>query len=701
MKFSKHLIALAVATSLSPYSSIANDEISTSEEQQIEVITVRGDFRQHNLQQSPVSLSVLTQQDIGLRHAQNLEEVIAAIPNVNFASGTQRARYYQIRGIGERSQFKEPINPSVGLIIDDIDFTGIGSVASTFDVAQTEVYRGPQGTRFGANAMAGLINIITHAPTDDFEGKLRLTAGNYASFGAGLVLSGPASDIANYRLAVEKYQSDGFIENTYLERDDTNNRDELTVRGKLAIEASSELAIDINIFHADFDNGYDAFSLDNTREAMSDQPGFDRQKTTALGAKFTYTGMNAFDLVTLLSAADSDLAYGYDEDWSYVGLHPWEYSSTDHYLRDRQTQSVEMRFISNESSRIFNDTSSWLTGVYFKQDREELTRQYTYLETDFFSSFDTDTLAVFAQLESRLTDKLTLVSGLRFEERSADYTNSDLITFDPNDTMMGGKLSLSYQYQPNSMLYASINRGYKAGGVNTEGSLPQALRQFEPEYLWNYELGYKTSFFDGDAYIRTAIFYMDRKDVQVNSSIDIQREDGSSEFISYLGNAATGFNQGLEMEGAWQIDDKLELYGSLGLLDSEFDEYINADGEDLSGLEQAHAPNYQFNLGLNYHPNEDWLVNLSLDGKDEFYFSNSNIEARAEQKSDSVVLVNTSVTYIQDNWQLKAWARNLFDREYKTRGFYFGNDPRDGYQAKAYTQLAEPAVLGMTLDYQF
>lgn len=88
-------------------------------------------------------------------------------------------RYYQIRGIGERSQFQEPITPSVGLVIDGIDFTGEGSIANLFDVSQVKIFRGPQSTLFGANALAGMINISTNAPTDSFEGALKVDAGNY------------------------------------------------------------------------------------------------------------------------------------------------------------------------------------------------------------------------------------------------------------------------------------------------------------------------------------------------------------------------------------------------------------------------------------------------------------------------------------------------------------------------------------------
>ena len=696
MKFTKSPVALAIFSSLVS-SAVSADDAKTKAEQAIEVITVNSDFRATSLQKTANSLSVIASDEIDARNAQNLEEIIARTPNVNFSSGSQRARYYQIRGIGERSQFKEPINPSVGLVIDGIDFSGIGSIASTFDIEQVEVYRGPQGTRFGANAMAGMINITSNAPTDEFEGIVKLSAGNYDSYSAGLVLSGPASEKVNYRLAVEQYNSDGFIENDFLNRDDTNNRDEFTMRGKLAIAASNDLTIDITAFVADFDNGYDAFSLDNSRHTLSDQPGFDRQDTKALATKFTYQGYSDFTIETMVSYADSALDYGYDEDWSFAGIRPgWEYSSTDHYFRDKTSAIFELRAVSEPGGEIFNGSTAWVTGVYYKQEEEELLRQYTYLSGDFTSSFDTDNIAAFAQLETKLNQKLSLTTGLRVERRTSDYSDSEQLSFDPSDTMVGGKVVLSYQMHEDNLFYGSINRGYKAGGANTDGSLPTSLREFSPEYLWNYELGYKVNLLDNQAYIRSAVFYMDRDDMQVRTSYKEKHDGGNTEFISYLGNAATGTNLGFELEAAWQVTIDLEVYGSLGFLDTEYNGFIDADGNDKSGDEQAHAPSYQFNLGVNYQLTDNLLVNVSVDGKDEFFFSDSH-----KEKSESIEVVNMSLSYSKDDWEVKLWARNLFDEEYATRGFYFGNDPRDEYTDKAYYQLAEPAVFGATFDYNF
>jgi outer membrane receptor protein involved in Fe transport len=720
----KNAVSFAVSIALLTSATNAFAEEASNQpaaDEHIEKITVTSDFRQQSLLTSPSSLSVLTDVEVQQRSANHLEELIAVSPNVNFASGSQRARYYQIRGIGERSQFQQTINPSVGMIIDDVDFTGIGSIASLFDVQQAEIFRGPQGTRFGANAIAGMMNIITNAPTEDFEGNIKLGVGNYNSYDLGVALSGPASDLVNYRFAVNQQTSDGFIENTYLDRKDTNNRDELTIRGKLAIEASDNLTIDLAGYYFDFDNGYDAFSLDNNGKTLSDSPGFDTQETTALSTKFTYTGLETATLLAIFSASTSDLGYGFDVDWAYTGISDparnpdidpdfadWEFNWTDHFYRDKSVYTSEFRALSNQGQEIFAGTSSWVAGVYFKQDDESLLRQADELENiDFTSENQTQTIAAYAQLHTQLNDRLSLISGMRIENYSTNYINSTNLDDDTSDTMFGGKIVLSFQQTDDTLWFGSINRGYKAGGHNTDGNLPKELRSFKPEYLLNYELGYKVSLLKNSAYLRTSVFYMDRKDMQVKTYlVDKNTNSNGDTFDPYLVNAASGSNYGIELESSWSINDIVNIYGSIGLLETEFNEFVDAKGNSLSGEEQAHAPNYQFNVGINIQPTDEWLFNLSIDGKDEFIFSDTRYyygEAILESDltSKSIVLLNASISYLQDNWQVKLWGRNLTDEEYANRGFYFGNDSRDGYTPKQYTQLSEPLVFGATFNYQF
>src|SRR5690606_17195939 len=242
--------------------------------------------------------------------------------------------------------------------------------------------------------------------------------------------------------------------------------------------------------------------------------------------------------------------------------------------------------------------------------------------------------------------------------------------------------ALNYHLNPDALFYASVSRGYKAGGLNTDGSLNPELREFEPEFLWNYELGYKASYLNQRLNTRLSLFYMDRDDIQISSSYSQLRSDGSTEFIEYIGNAASGVNYGLEFSADWASSDKLSLYTSIGLLKSEYQDFINSAGDDLDGRAQAHAPAWQFSLGANILLLPNLELNMNISGRDGFYYSDSH-----DGKSDAYTLANASLLYHLDNWRFTLWGRNLTNEEYHVRGFYFGNDPRDGYTPKSYTQL--------------
>ncbi len=677
----------------------------------LEEVVVTAELRPTPLLSQVGSISVISAQDIVDREAQHLEGILNLAPNVNYAGGSSRARFFQIRGVGERSQFQEPLNPSIGLLIDGIDFSGLGGAGTLFDVAQVEILRGPQGTLHGANALAGLIDIRSGQPEAEPGLRLETGAADYNRWNAGMVATGPLTDQQLlYRVAVNRFHSDGFIENDYLGRKDTNGQDETTVRGKLRWLPSDRDTIDLTALYLDIDNGYDAFSLDNTRHTLSDQPGDDTQDSRALGIEWQRE-LDLFRLETSLTGARSASTYSYDEDWSYVGIAPgWEYSSTDEYKRDRDSYSATLRLMSGERSRLFGGSTEWVSGLYYLGDREDLRRRYTYLENAFDSRYDTDTFALFGQLDSQLSERFKLVTGLRVEQRLTDYRDNNGVSSDPDKSLWGGRIALEYQVDDSRMVYSEVSRGYRANGVNaailasTEavddpaiGDQLKALQQFDQEYLTNYELGFKGKLLNETLQARLALFYMDRDDQQVKGSLVIPRPDGSTAFIDYTSNAAQGRNYGMELELSWLAREDLVLFANLGLLETEFERYIDAEGNDISGRDQAQAPNYQYAVGGSYDLGHGFYLRLDLEGRDSAYFSD-----RHDLKSHAYDLVNMRLGYTGEHWTAALWARNLTDEDYTIRGFgTFGNDPRKEYAVEPYYQFGEPRVIGISAGYNF
>jgi outer membrane receptor protein involved in Fe transport len=139
----------------------------------------------------------------------------------------------------------------------------------------------------------------------------------------------------------------------------------------------------------------------------------------------------------------------------------------------------------------------------------------------------------------------------------------------------------------------------------------------------------------------------------------------------------------------------VRLLASLGLLDATFDNHRVA-GVEYNGRQVAHAPDYTFSLGSEYYLNHRWTLSANIEGKDQFYFSDSH-----NAESGSYAIVNASANYKHGNWNVNVWARNLFDKDYYTRGFFFGNNPAKGYADENFKQFGEPRVAGVTLSYDY
>ena len=683
---------------------ISTPLIANADDSDLERIVVTGDFQRESIQTLSASASLFSKDEINQRGASYLDEMLGSTANVNFTSGASRGRYIQIRGVGLRSQFVDPINPSVGLVIDGINYSGLGGSSLLFDIDQVEIYRGPQGTRFGADGMAGMIQMESAQATADPSLKLQVGMGTYNSREAGLATSTGLTDDTSARVSYFRRKSDGYVDNLYL-NDETQQQDEQVARFKLNSQLTEHLNTELNLHYIDINNGYDAFTLDNSRNSVADEPGQDNQQSYAIGINNTYTGFDAFDVSLNLSAIDTELLYSFDEDWvcndasepqlCAAGLHPWGYSSTDVYTRDRDDQSANLQFNSK--------TGNWVAGVYYQNRDVDLEREYTWLASTFASTYETSNVAVYGQVATPIGPKTTLITGLRVEQYQGDYTDSNGFIEETDDVMVGGKIALEYQVIDRTMIYTSITRGYKAGGINSEALAKakdeglnldadffQQHTSFDPEYLWSGEFGVKGSSLDDKFTLRLAAFYMHRDNIQLKA----WQVEGQ-QFTGYVDNASSGSNYGLEVEGSYQLTEDLFLTGSAGYLNTEIDDFVTQSGLNQDGREQAQSPKYQYAFSARYNFTNELYGMIGVEGKDDYYFSDSH-----NSKAPSSNLVNLSLGYEADMWAVRAWARNVFDETVPTRGFEFGNDPLDGYATHTYVQLGEPRVAGITFTLE-
>lgn len=674
-------------------------------------VIVTGTLRRQAADEVPGSTAVLDARTLRAGGQQQLQDVLGLIPNLNWAGDTARPRYFQIRGIGELEQYQGAPNPSVGFLIDDIDFSGLGTAATLYDVDQIEVLRGPQGTRYGANALAGLIYVKSREPTQDFEAGTDLSGGNYQTRSYGAFASGPLPGLdSSFRLAAQRYTSEGFYRNVWLGREDTNRRDELTLRARGRWQPAPGLRVDLTVLRVQIDNGYDAYAIDNSRVTRSDDPGVDAQHSSGLALKLVYGGSGAMSFTAVGTHARSIVHYAYDGDWGNPTL--WAeprfgavlYRYTDVQSRDRRTSSLDLRLATSGDRRL-----DWLAGVYALEltegFRDENRGLYQTVPSDPATLSRTDTAvtshyrarnaALYGQLEGLLAPGLRASLGLRGEYRRADY--HDLTTalgapaagnrFAPVDHLWGGDLSLAWRLASRQLWYATLQRGYKASGFNLSQGLPASQVLFRPESDVSLESGVKMHWAERVS-LSADLYHTWRRALQLKTSEQLIADDPNS-FVYYTQNVPRGHSYGLETALDWQATPTIAFGAALGLLQTRY-AGLQQDGVTLPPRGLAHAPPWQAALHAEWRDPRGPFARLELTGMGSFWFDLPPNPTRSRPYG----LVNLRAGWARPWGSVSLWARNLLDRNYAVRGFYFGDEPPD-FPHKLYVQLGDPRVFGI------
>lgn len=704
------LLAAATVAAL-PFAraQIVPADASAAPAVKLEPINVTADLWASPLARIPASVTVYDDAALRAGNVRHFGDLVDAIPNLTWSGGTSRPRYFQIRGIGENSQYEgETPDSTVRFLVDDLDFTGLGTIAGTFDTRQVEVLRGPQAGAFGANAAGGVVRLVTNDPTPYWTGRVEGTAGGDDLREGGFAVGGPLTkdrpDALMARLSIYQSDSDGYRRNVTLNKD-TNARDEFTARLRLTANPSPLWRWDASLLYADFDNGFDEFALDNNgRLTYSNQPGKDSQRSQAASLRGTFTGIDGVRLTTVTSGSKSKSEYSYDDDWtaaSYEGFYDLH--------RDRTVFNQELRLDSALNRDALGWIDRWTLGAYYSDTREKgnFTDSYPWEINGMTTRYSAENSALFGQIAHDFTPSTRLTLGLRGEHVSLDgrgtKTHYDTtlaaydvpaVTFRPDfsDTMWGGKITLEQDLGANEIGFISVTRGYKAGGVNIDARInpPADPLTYGTETLWNYEAGLRGNWLDHRLTGEFTVFYLARRDTQVRDSAGY---GGTYRF--FTANAENAHVSGLEASAAYAMTPDWSLHATLAQMESGLDAFTLANGFSGGGRGLANTPRYGYTLGTRYGAATGWQASAEWIARAKQYDSNTDNEPRR-----AFHVVNASLGYAWKQWTLTVWAHNLLNENYQKRVFFFGNEDPN-YIETRYEDRADPRQVGVTAAYRF
>ena len=664
------------------------------------VVTARK--RGEKLMDVPIAISAVNAAGLQSRGIQSINQIGVAIPNVRIPAnngGTQASGVYAygMRGIVTNAR-NIGFEPGVGTYVDGVYVSRASAFNQVLsDIDRVEVLRGPQGTLFGKNTIAGAINIITREPTDTLTGVVTGAVGNRNAWRGEAFLAGPLTEGVKFKLSAYRSKKDGDIENVfdgtkYLNADDTTS-----LRGALHFDLTSSLRVKLAADYTYADTTGAGLQLARMSGLALSVPGAianDRRKLNIDGqfgtpafSKRKEWGTSAtveldlpnHQITSITAYRDTILHFASDDDAT-----PWpiQYSN---FKDSAEGFSQELRLAST-GSHFWN----YVVGAFYfnqvaKADRFTLaarpdaftgtpsypiynSRPTTFGRISVLARVKTEAWALFASNDFKLSDALSLTVGLRYteERKSLDDTQRDtswvgfpslnIVGLSRKDSDISGNASLSYKVTPDALLYATVGRGFKSGGFNPD-YISTAVT-FAPEQVTSYEIGAKADLFDRLLRVNAAAFYIDYADQQVNTYIDR---------AFFIQNAGKSKVKGVEAEVTLRPVEGLTLNGTVGYVDPTFSQFANCRGPNTScaGNRLPYVSNWTGFASAEYSipltsgtlsPRVEWAYT-----GDMFFDPQNN----AHNHIGGYGLVNGNLTYQRDDGiRISLWAKNLLNKSY-------------------------------------
>ncbi|TAL73839.1 MAG: TonB-dependent receptor [Rhodanobacter sp.] len=670
-------------------------------------VVVTAQRRTQKLKDVPISVSAIGEAALQARGMANVADLSSAVPNLQVSTtpGDSTAAQISIRGMAGYNPALTWDTP-VGLYVDGVYIGKTqGSVFDLLDLERIEVLRGPQGTLFGRNTMAGAINLVTRPPSGDFSAMAQVGFGNYGSKVGKALVDLPAIGKLKATLGARIERRDGWVRTTPgSSTPELGNRHNEEAFAALRYDATDNLTIDYRYDHSKTSQ-YPLFN-----QAVYSQvgelfgiPGIivnpDRQTTASVNApEFERVRIdgNALTVNWKLGGAGT---------LKYIGAHremhwddaldldgsPIALAQTQRLSRYRQN-SHELQYLGSAGPW------NWVAGLYYFGDKgyTENPQSFFFGSAIYTSNygFDTRAHAAYGQVDYRLGERWTFTAGLRRTDETKDISRflvangAVVIPFGTHASKAFGDttvtLNAAYKLGDNHMLYARYAEGYMSGGFNGEAQDPvSAVTPYLPEKQKTFEVGSKSTFFGGQASLNAALFY-NRIDELQEPVFTAQGSAGSAVL-----NVGKAHAEGVELEAQWHPTPDFTLHANYGYLHTKYDRFMELGVNVADNRAVVHAPRHTASLVAT----DTFLRtgNGSLTGTLEYRFTSGfyaypyqlrladpTQQVAANSHIGSQAMVNGRLAFSGMNWghgldgEVALWVKNLTNVAHVSNVIDFG-----------------------------
>lgn len=653
-------------------------------------------FKQERAALSPVSQSSVGNLYIQNNQLDGLRELSGRMANFYMPDyGSRQYSPIYIRGIGSKTS-----TPSVGVYVDGMPYFDRSVLdMDLFGISKVEILRGPQGTLFGRNSTAGLINIYTHSPLDYQNTMAKISYGSYNDIQAMASTYQKLSNSFGFSVAGNYHHNDGYFMNTYLNKK-ADPMDNGTIRIGLAWKPSQRWLMRYSLNLDVIDQGGFPYAIYDSKKDALNEISYDEA-----------SGYHRFVLSTGMN-------WRYEGDkFSFNSQSSFQYSkdkvSMDQDFTKKHSLFVSMPQHQNMFSQEFTFRSKndhwyhWMTGVFAFTQTKNFATAINYFTPkhalrakgtkDNENEIPVSGLAAYHVSSFDLYKGLSASLGIRYDYETSKVDNHTYWTPENNPSgkskllvqynekmysnQITPRFTLKQQFTPNKMVYLTVARGYKPGGFNAAKE-SEADRSYAPEYTWNYEIGTKLNFIENRLSLEASAFYVDWKDQQLSVIVPTVG--------AVIRNIGHSDSKGFEVSLSGQPLKNLLLYANYGYTYVRFLAANTGKKRDYTGNILPMVPRHTVSLNANYSLYQlgmlDRLMfNANLTGMGKIYWHENN-----EKYQPFYALLNLKVAATKGHFTWELWTKNTTATKYMA--YYFVSSQKMG-------QPGKPFCIGTSLVY--